>query len=317
MSTRGTPIVKFDKQYEALTAEILRKFNTHAQVSADERVRGRSGRLRQIDVAVRSTIVGQPIFLAFECKHYRRPVALKQVEELIGKIEDVRAQIGVLVSDSGFDAGAIARAREHGRIQLCQLLDSTQGWLKTKLAVELVVSFTAVNEPYQISFHRIKVGAEGASDILPIDLSFTQDRSFLEDQLIRAGVLAVEDFHRWLAQQLGDLPDGEHQHTVHVSYPNEDGVRWTFTFNRSTETFSKEDVFLAATGLYDTLKGDLTVGSASGFILEETAIRASWNPRNSGYSPRGVDHYRRIGTPSVESAEEIVQNVLQQLGHEI
>src|SRR4051812_35088804 len=92
---------RLDKRYEALTAELIRRFSADGRVSPNYFVTGKSGRRRQVDVAVHAELVGQPVFLAFECKHYKRPVGVGKVDEFIGKIDDISANVGVLVSDSG------------------------------------------------------------------------------------------------------------------------------------------------------------------------------------------------------------------------
>ena len=301
---------RLDKQYEALAAEILRRFSPAAQVTPNLKIRGKSGRLRQIDVAVRTAIAGQPVFLAFECKHYSRPVAMKQVEELIGKIEDVKAQIGVLVSDSGFDDGAVARAKEHGRIQLSLLVDSSQGWLKTRLSIQLVVSFTNLVWPYQISLHRI-TAQDGAEDkIRPINTMLPEDRSFLDEHVRRSGHRAIEEFHRWTNEHVGRLADGQHEWVTRSIGEAVDGLQWTFGFTRITETFSKDDLFVGASGLYDPLQSHVTLGEAGSFTLEESNIRATWTARPAGYAQAGTDHYRRLGSYPTSAVNEVVDGLL-------
>lgn len=300
-----------DQRYEALAAEILRRFNASAKVVPNLKVRGRSGRLRQIDIAVHSTVAGQPIFLAFECKHYTRPVALKQVEELIGKVEDVRAQVGILISDSGFDDGALARAKEHGRIQLCQLLDSSQGWLRTKLSTQLVVSFTSLVWPYKVAFSRLDAAS---GEVRPLNLQEPEQRSLLVSHLTRNGKSIVEGFHRWSNENAANLNDGPHECVVKHWQEGVDGVQWTFQFTKVTETFARDDVIVGAAGLFDTLNGSLSVGEAGSFTLEESEIRATWQPRPPDYRQEGVNHYRRVASYDVGAAEEVARRLATDAG---
>lgn len=81
-----------------------------ATVKLNDRVIGRSGRRRQLDVTLRYKIGNIPNFVVFECRHYKRPVDIDQVEAFAKKLEDVRALRGVMISSKGFDAGAEAIA---------------------------------------------------------------------------------------------------------------------------------------------------------------------------------------------------------------
>lgn len=69
-----------------------------------------SGKPRQIDVLARGAAAAIDITVVVECKHYRRPVAIGDIDQSIGKLLDVGADRGVLCSYSGFANGAVARA---------------------------------------------------------------------------------------------------------------------------------------------------------------------------------------------------------------
>ncbi|MBC7804688.1 MAG: hypothetical protein H7145_00870 [Akkermansiaceae bacterium] len=48
-----------------------------------------------------ASIIGYPLLIIIECKDYKCRVEIGKVDELIGKIDDVGAARGILVSDSG------------------------------------------------------------------------------------------------------------------------------------------------------------------------------------------------------------------------
>ena len=52
------------------------------------------------------------ILVVIECKNYKKPVGIEKVDAFATKIEDVKANLGVMISNAGFDAGAIAQAKE-------------------------------------------------------------------------------------------------------------------------------------------------------------------------------------------------------------
>lgn len=84
-----------------------------AEVRRNYRVRGRSGRRRQLDVTISQSVASIPLFIVLECKRYKRPVGIEKVEAFVTKLRDVKADVGVMISASGFDEGALASAREN------------------------------------------------------------------------------------------------------------------------------------------------------------------------------------------------------------
>lgn len=102
---------KLWERYEFSVHEMLAALDPHAEVRHNEYVEGRlSRRLRQVDVFVRGAVAGIEITIIVECKRYRRPVAIGDVDQFIGKLLDLSADRGVLYSYSGFTSGAVARA---------------------------------------------------------------------------------------------------------------------------------------------------------------------------------------------------------------
>ena len=68
------------QQLEQIVASIQRTIAPEAKVTHNERVRGRSGQLRQLDVTVRQTVGSENLLIVLECKVLRRPVTIKEVE---------------------------------------------------------------------------------------------------------------------------------------------------------------------------------------------------------------------------------------------
>jgi hypothetical protein len=102
------------RAYELGIADIVRhKVGSAAIVEHDVRLRGRSGQLRQIDIAVRGSIFGlsEALFVV-ECKNHRRPIDVGVVDAFVGLVEDVDADLGLLVSATGVTATAQSRAAE-------------------------------------------------------------------------------------------------------------------------------------------------------------------------------------------------------------
>ncbi len=101
------------QDFEKLVAEIQRQLAPSAEVRHNEKVRGAAGRLRQLDVTIRQNVGLYPVLIVIECRKYRRPVDIEKVEAFAKKLEDLGSPQGVMISPSGFDAGARAIAKQN------------------------------------------------------------------------------------------------------------------------------------------------------------------------------------------------------------
>ena len=103
------------EDFEKAIAEVERQLvGTTATVTHNEHILGRSGRKRQCDVTIRSRVGSHPVLVVLECKKLKRRVSITQAEAFSSKLQDVGANVGVLVSASGFTAGAIAVSERYG-----------------------------------------------------------------------------------------------------------------------------------------------------------------------------------------------------------
>lgn len=92
------------RDYENGVADVLAFLaGDSATVERNVRLPGRrSGRSRQIDVLVRGRIFGMTdATLIVDCKRRRAPVDVKAVESFIGMIEDVGADVGIVMTTAG------------------------------------------------------------------------------------------------------------------------------------------------------------------------------------------------------------------------
>ncbi len=101
------------RDFEKLVAEIQKQLAPSAEVRHNEKVRGASGRLRQLDVTIRQSIGLHSVLIVIECRKHRRPVGIEKVEAFVSKLRDIGNPQGVMISPSGFDAGARAVARQN------------------------------------------------------------------------------------------------------------------------------------------------------------------------------------------------------------
>ena len=100
------------EELEKIIAEIQKQLAPTAIVEHNKRAVGKSGRKRKLDVAISTSIGTSPLFIIFDCKLHKKPVTLEDVAAFSVQVEDVSANLGVMVSSSGYDAGAKAVARQ-------------------------------------------------------------------------------------------------------------------------------------------------------------------------------------------------------------
>lgn len=111
------------KRYEQQVGRILGGRSDTCERSDKTHLIGRSGARRQIDVLfVTHPWPGVNMNIVVECKYYRRKVGIGVIDELIGKVQDVGAPLGVLCAPNGFSGHARRRAEE-SRVPQIELVD--------------------------------------------------------------------------------------------------------------------------------------------------------------------------------------------------
>ena len=103
------------RDYEEHIFEKLSEWaGSNARVEFDQERIGRFSKVpRQIDVLVSGRFAGvtdREITAAVDCKYYTRAIDVKKVDEFIGFFDDVATDLGLLITNKGFSAGAGQRA---------------------------------------------------------------------------------------------------------------------------------------------------------------------------------------------------------------
>ncbi|MCA9625999.1 MAG: restriction endonuclease [Myxococcales bacterium] len=103
---------KLETVYEKLGAAVQSLVSPDATVVHDDRLPGHlSGVDRQIDVSVRGRVgTREHVLVIADGKHYADTVRLVDVGAFSAMVEDVRADIGVLITTVGYQRGALAFA---------------------------------------------------------------------------------------------------------------------------------------------------------------------------------------------------------------
>nr|WP_262896720.1 restriction endonuclease [Fulvivirga marina] len=65
---------------------------------------------RQIDISIRGELAGNKILGVVDCKYYSKKIDVKAVESFLGMLEDLNANIGIMITNDGYSQAAINRA---------------------------------------------------------------------------------------------------------------------------------------------------------------------------------------------------------------
>jgi hypothetical protein len=120
------------REYENGVADVLAFiFGAHAEVKRNVLlpVRG-SSRRRQIDVLARVHLHGlTTLTLIVDCKLHTKKADVGELDKFIGLVDDVQADMGILMTSSGEGKGARDRASSHRGIQVATLtMEELRAW---------------------------------------------------------------------------------------------------------------------------------------------------------------------------------------------
>ena len=123
------PLTPDWKKYEELAAQMQREMSPGATVTTNVRLPGRRSQTqRQIDILIEQDVTPYKIRIAIDCKDYAEPVDVKDVEAVIGLVDDIGANKGAIIAANGFTNAAKKRGADAG-LDLYRLIDlSSHKW---------------------------------------------------------------------------------------------------------------------------------------------------------------------------------------------
>lgn len=114
--------------FERVIAGVQKLADFGATVIHNDRIKGMAThRMRQIDVSVRFKKAQSEYLLIVECKRSKRKVSIDKVEAFITKMHDVGADRALMVTNTGYQTGAIEAARAHN-IDLRTFTEQVHDW---------------------------------------------------------------------------------------------------------------------------------------------------------------------------------------------
>ncbi|MFX0202345.1 MAG: restriction endonuclease [Candidatus Hodarchaeota archaeon] len=134
------------KRFEKIVAKVQKDLASDASVTLDDRIQGKiTNTKRQVDISIRKKIGQYEILIAIDCKDLASPVDVKDVEEVIGLIQDIEANKGVIVSASGFTKAALSRGEKAG-LDLYRLVDCGDHDWKADVSIPVVCDFRSIQQ---------------------------------------------------------------------------------------------------------------------------------------------------------------------------
>ena len=107
-------MAKAGSAYNELATKMAEALEPNAKVHMGKWVEGPDGK-REVDVEVRSILEGRPFFLLIECKDWKSPVDIEEIDKLDSKGKDLSADRVMICSNSGFTKKALRKA---GRLEM-------------------------------------------------------------------------------------------------------------------------------------------------------------------------------------------------------
>jgi hypothetical protein len=134
------------KQFEVLVAKIQADLaGAAAVVTPNDKIMGKTGILRQIDVSIRANVGQFQILVVIDCKDYNHPLDIKDVEEFIGMSQDVGAHRAAMVAAKGYSEAAKLRAKG-AQIELYTVVDTGEHPWRRKISVPAVYQHSIITE---------------------------------------------------------------------------------------------------------------------------------------------------------------------------
>ncbi len=136
-------MAKLGAQYQEIVKALVQALDPNATVRVGQWVEGPDGE-REVDVEIRACTENKGHFTLVECKDWRRPVDIQEIDKLVSKSADLRADVAILYSNSGFTKRAIQKATRVG-IELASALQAKNS------AIPFTLHYHAVGKLVELS----------------------------------------------------------------------------------------------------------------------------------------------------------------------
>ena len=163
------------KKFEHLVAKVQSQFSNGSIIAIDQKLPGKAGAPRQIDILITGNVAQFKHRIAIECKDTCRPIDIKAVEQTIGLFDDVGISQGIIVSASGFTKAALTRCKQNN-ISAYRLVDTNDH--KWKVQVKVTAIFTIRRPVFRFKISSIGLAIPTIDDVSLFQV-FSNDGIFL------------------------------------------------------------------------------------------------------------------------------------------
>lgn len=267
------------QKFEEFVASLQSSSTPDAVVKLDDKIKGKSGVVRQIDVSVRYRLGQFDLLIIIDCKDWKTRVDINDVGSFIDVVEDVEANKGAIVCNAGFTTGAKKRATEKG-IDLLLAVDAENMDWPAYFAFPALCEFRHLK---RFSF-RLRDMTRKPFAVPPVDPRympiFNRDGVF-NDILINLFMRS------WNAGKL-PLELGEHKNIPFIegeSFVRTKGILYgpieiRVTYDVGRKLYSGEVPVLKGTGFANALTGSFTTKHLE-IELDAAEIEAKWRKLDS------------------------------------
>ena len=102
---------KYWRKYEKQIFNNLEQKFPNCLITFDDSIFGIFSKTdRQVDISIRGELAGNKLLGVVDCKCYSKNVDVKAVESFLGMLEDLKANIGIMITNVGYSEAAINRS---------------------------------------------------------------------------------------------------------------------------------------------------------------------------------------------------------------
>lgn len=136
-----------------LIQESLKDF-PNTEIFSNYKIKNNSGRKREIDVLLKTTINNFDLIIAIECKDYKKAVQVEKIEAFNSKCERIKGiSKKIFVASNGYQADAIDAAREF-EIELYNLNEIDKHEIVKWFPVMQLKGNYLLKQPYKITIEK-------------------------------------------------------------------------------------------------------------------------------------------------------------------
>lgn len=267
------------KKCEEFVVSLQSLFTPDAVVKHDDKIRGKSGVIRQIDVSVKCKLGQFDLLIVIDCKDWKRTVDITDIGSFVDLVEDVEANKGAIVCNAGFTAGAKNRAKEKG-IDLLLAVDAENMDWSGYLAFPALCEFKYLKR-FRFHFRDMTTKPFAVPPIDPRYIPIFNRDGVLNDILIN---LFMKSWNE------GTLPYelGEHKDISFIrgeSFVKTKGILYgpieiKATYDVGRKLYCGEVPMLKGTGFGNALTGSFITKHIE-FELDAAEIEGKWRKLNS------------------------------------